>query len=314
MLRLRSAVSAHPDRLMLTGWCREPFPDHRRTAAARAIGGCNFVVLAPAGDVAAQQRDLIVASTVLMLLIIMPVMALTVFFAWRYRQSNKEGALRALTGTTRPGWKWSSGPRRWLIIICLGAMTWVGTHLLDPYRPLGRIAAGRPCRRHAAAEVEVVALDWKWLFIYPEQGIATVNELAAPVDRPISFRITASGDELLLHPRAGRPDLCHAGHADEAARGDQPCRRVSGPLGQLQRRRLLRHALQVPRPDRPASTGGSRGGEVRRQHARPARISGAGAAERERPGAPLCATVDPDLFNAILNRCVEPGKMCMPTR
>ncbi len=81
-----------------------------------------------------------------------------------------------------------------LIIICLGAMTWMGTHLLDPYRPLGRIDAGHARSRpvQGSLEVDVVALDWKWLFIYPDHGIATVNELAAPVDRPINFHITAS--------------------------------------------------------------------------------------------------------------------------
>ncbi|MFX8593472.1 hypothetical protein ABTM36_20240, partial [Acinetobacter baumannii] len=68
-----------------------------------------------------------------------------------------------------------------LIIICLGALTWAGTHLLDPYRRIDRIAAGKPVTpEHAPLTVEVVALDWKWLFLYPEYGIATVNEMAAP--------------------------------------------------------------------------------------------------------------------------------------
>ena len=80
-----------------------------------------------------------------------------------------------------------------LIIIALGALTWISTHTLDPYRPLTRIDANRPVTPDVKPlVVEVVALDWKWLFIYPEQGIAVVNELAAPVDRPIEFRITAS--------------------------------------------------------------------------------------------------------------------------
>ncbi len=157
-----------------------------------ALGGCNLVVMAPSGDIAAQQRDLIVISTVLMLLIIVPVMALTVFFAWRYRASNKEA-------TYKPDWNHSTGLELviWaaplLIIIALGALTWMGTHLLDPYRKLDRIAAGQPVPATTKPlEVEVVALDWKWLFIYPEQGIATVNELAAPVDRPIHFKLTSS--------------------------------------------------------------------------------------------------------------------------
>ena len=80
-----------------------------------------------------------------------------------------------------------------LIIICLGAVTWVGTHLLDPYRPLARTAPGQPVGTDVKPlEVQVVALHWKWLFIYPEQGIATVNELAVPEGRPLRFRISSS--------------------------------------------------------------------------------------------------------------------------
>ena len=146
----------------------------------------------PMGDVALQQRDLVLIATALMLLIVIPVLALIALFAWRYRSSNEDA-------TYTPDWDHSTQLELmiWgaplLIIICLGAVTWTGTHLLDPYRPIGRIAAGRPVPANAKPlEVQVVALDWKWLFIYPEYGFATVNELAAPVDRPIRFRLTSS--------------------------------------------------------------------------------------------------------------------------
>jgi two-component system sensor histidine kinase RegB len=159
---------------------------------AGMLSACNAVVLAPAGDIAEQQRNLLIESTVLMLLIIIPVMALTALFAWRYRDSNTAARYE-------PDWNHStqlelviwSAPL--LIIICLGAVTWASTHLLDPYRPLDRIATGQSVTREAGPlKVDVVALDWKWLFIYPDYGIATVNELAAPVNRPIAFRIAAS--------------------------------------------------------------------------------------------------------------------------
>jgi cytochrome o ubiquinol oxidase subunit 2 len=118
-----------------------------------------------------------------MLLVIIPVIALTVFFAWRYRKSNT-------SATYTPDWDHStqleliiwSAPL--LIIIALGAVTWITTHTLDPYRKLHK--DDKPLT------VEVVALDWKWLFIYPEAGIAVVNDAAAPVDVPIHFKITAS--------------------------------------------------------------------------------------------------------------------------
>lgn len=178
-----------------------------------SLAACHAVVLSPAGEVAERQRDLLVEATLLMLVVIIPVMALTVLFAWRYRASNTRARYE-------PEWEHSmpielivwAAPL--LIIICLGALTWVGTHLLDPYRPLGPAAlaasavhpasersatapaaAGAATGGSQAAQslvVDVVALDWKWLFIYPQYGIATVNELAAPIDRQIDFRITSA--------------------------------------------------------------------------------------------------------------------------
>ena len=176
---------------------------------ALLTSGCDWVVMSPSGDIAVQQRDLVLISTGLMLLIIVPVICLTLFFAFRYRQSNKAAKYE-------PNWDHSVGLELliWgiplLIIIALGALTWTSTHLLDPYRPLGRIKPDAPTIANNVPvgnlvdkqqlangvgkplEVQVVALDWKWLFIYPEYGIATVNELAAPVDRPIRFSMTSS--------------------------------------------------------------------------------------------------------------------------
>ena len=157
---------------------------------AVALTGCDAILLHPPGAVAAQQGHLIGASTVLMLLIVLPVMALTLIFAWRYRQSNTRAAYE-------PDWDHSTQLELviWaaplLIIIALGALTWISSHTLDPYRPLQQPGAQAAAPLEPLT-VEVVALDWKWLFIYPEQGIATLNELAAPVDRPIDFKITAS--------------------------------------------------------------------------------------------------------------------------
>jgi cytochrome o ubiquinol oxidase subunit 2 len=160
--------------------------------AVALLAGCHTVIMSPSGDMALQERDLIIYSVVLMLLIIVPVMVLIVLFAWRYRASNKDAHYD-------PDWDHSTMLELliWaaplLIIIALGALTWVSTHKLDPFRPLDRLAEGRPVPADVKPlEVDVVALDWKWLFIYPEQGIATVNDMAAPVDRPIQFKITAS--------------------------------------------------------------------------------------------------------------------------
>lgn len=156
------------------------------------VSGCEAVVLSPAGDVAQQQGNLIVVATVLMCLIVVPVMALTGWFAWHFRAANRKAAYD-------PEWHHSTALELviWsaplLIIIALGAVTWITTHTLDPYRKLDRIAPGQPVT--AAMQplrVQVVAMDWKWLFIYPDHGIASVNEMAAPVNVPIEFEITAS--------------------------------------------------------------------------------------------------------------------------
>ncbi len=162
-------------------------------ACAALLAGCSkAVVLNPAGDVAAQQGNLVMTATLLMLIIIVPVIIATLVFAWKYRQGNKDAAYE-------PDWHHSTVLELviWtvplMIIIALGALTWIGTHKLDPYRPLDRVDAQRPLAEGVRPlEVQVVAMDWKWLFVYPEQGIATVNELAAPVDRPIHFKLTAT--------------------------------------------------------------------------------------------------------------------------
>ncbi|SEQ82558.1 ubiquinol oxidase subunit II [Sphingobium sp. YR768] len=161
---------------------------------AAPLAGCNWVVMNPSGDIAVQQRDLILISVALMLLIVIPVMAMVVWFAVRYRATND-----AVDKDYDPDWDHStklelliwSAPL--LIIIALGAVTWVSTHKLDPYRPLDRIDSTTAIDpKVKPLTVEVVALDWKWLFIYPELGIATVNELALPTNVPVRFDITAS--------------------------------------------------------------------------------------------------------------------------
>jgi cytochrome o ubiquinol oxidase subunit 2 len=156
------------------------------------LAGCNTVVLNPSGDIAAQQAHLVVVSTLLMLLIIVPVMFLICLFAWRYRKSNTAAKYE-------PDWDHSTKLELmiWgaplLIIIVLGLITWIYTHLLDPYRPLSRLDEKRPVAAGVKPlEVQVVAMDWKWMFIYPEQGIATVNELVTPIDVPVRFHMTSS--------------------------------------------------------------------------------------------------------------------------
>jgi cytochrome o ubiquinol oxidase subunit 2 len=278
--------------------------------AILGLAGCKTVVLHPSGEIAAQERDLLLQSTGLMLLIIVPVMALTALFAWRYRHANRQARYE-------PDWDHSTQLELviWgaplLIIICLGALTWMGTHLLDPYRAVRRVAEQERGPSAQSLEVEVVALDWKWLFIYPQYGIATVNEMAAPADRPIEFRITSSavmnsfyapalagqiyampGMETKLHAILGQTGPSEGFSANYSGAG------FSG----------MRFALQGL-GDAPFEAW------VEGIRARGEALDRARYLELERPSIddPVrsFAKVDASLYDAIVNMCVEPGKMCL---
>ena len=279
--------------------------------AAPLLAGCNTLLLNAPGDVAAQQGRLIVVSTVLMLLIIVPVIALTVFFAWRYRQSNTEA-------TYSPDWDHSTALELviWaaplLIIIALGAVTWISTHTLDPYRPLRRIDAQRTVSDDTKPlVVQVVALDWKWLFIYPEQGIATVNELAAPIDVPITFKITGStvmnsfyipalagqiyampGMQTLLHAVMNKPGVYDGFSANYSGAG-------------FSNMRFKFHGLTGAEFERWVQDNKAAANTLSRE----AYLALEKPSERD--PVKRYASVAPDLFDRILNRCVDTGKMCM---
>lgn len=146
------------------------------------LSGCNMTLLNPTGQVGLEQRNLIITATLLMLLVVVPVIVMTFLFAWKYRATNTDAVYTP---------KWSHSTKIeiavWavpvLIIIALGYVTYVSTHELDPYRPLESDV--KPIT------IEVVALDWKWVFIYPEQGIATVNKIVFPTNTPVNFKVTS---------------------------------------------------------------------------------------------------------------------------
>jgi cytochrome o ubiquinol oxidase subunit 2 len=147
------------------------------------LSGCNWEVLDPQGAIGLSEKTLLITSVLLMLLIVVPVIVLTLAVAFHFRASNTKA-------TYRPDFNHSLPIEIviWvipcLIILVLGVITWDSTHTLDPYR---RIAAGD----RKPINVEVVSLDWKWLFIYPDLHIASVNEMAMPVGTPVSFNITS---------------------------------------------------------------------------------------------------------------------------
>ncbi|KRD34852.1 cytochrome O ubiquinol oxidase [Lysobacter sp. Root916] len=286
-----------------------------RTAALLAalglLSGCNLVVLDPAGDIAARQGQLILVATALMLLVIVPVIALTFWFAWKYRASNRSAKYT-------PDWDHSTQLELviWgvplLIIIALGAITWISTHLLDPYRPLDRIAAGRPVpAQMEPLDIQVVALDWKWLFLYPKEGVASVNEVAVPVDRPVRFHITASSVMNTFYvPNLagmiyGMPGMETKLNAVINAPGEYEGFSANYSGAGFSHMRFKFHGMSNADYDRwIAGLRGSKDSLTRAAYLELEKPS-------EREPVRHYANVDATLYNAILNRCVDSERLCM---
>lgn len=147
------------------------------------LAGCNRGILDPVGPVGAAEKTILINSTAIMLAIIIPTMIATIAFAWWFRRGNAKADYR-------PDWEYSGAVELvvWsipaLTIMLLGGIAWIGSHDLEPSKPLKSSVP--------PLKVEVVSLDWKWLFIYPDQGIATVNQLVVPAGTPVSFRLTSA--------------------------------------------------------------------------------------------------------------------------
>lgn len=146
------------------------------------LSGKTIAVLAPRGEIAARQLDLIIFAALLSMAVVIPVFILTIYIVVKYRDKPGRKA------RYKPNWDHSGALEFvwWgvpiLLISILSVVTWRTSHTLDPYKPL---ASGKPM------VIQVVALQWRWLFIYPEQNIATVNVVSVPVNQPVRFEITA---------------------------------------------------------------------------------------------------------------------------
>jgi cytochrome o ubiquinol oxidase subunit II len=151
---------------------------------ALAVASCSQQgVLDPQGPIASAQLLLLLNATAIMLVVVIPVILATLGFAWWYRSSNARASR-----STDEGYEGRTEFVTWsiptLIVILLGGVIWISSHQLDPRAPIPTNV--NPLR------VEVVALDWKWLFIYPDQGVAAVNQLVVPVGTPVNFRLTSA--------------------------------------------------------------------------------------------------------------------------
>ncbi|WP_223865975.1 ubiquinol oxidase subunit II [Salipiger aestuarii] len=273
---------------------------------AFALSGCQYDVLFPHGWVGAQQRDLLVISVLLMLIVILPVLVMAVWFPLKYSANRDD-----MTDYD-PDFEHSNKLEAavWgvpiLIVIALGGYTWVYTHRLDPYAALpAGVSTEQPLR------IEAVSLDWKWLFIYPDYGVAAVNELAIPVGRPVEFSLTSSTVmNTLSIPKLGGMVYSMAGmetrlHLIADRQGTYPGRSAhySGPgfAG------MTFDTLAMGNAEFDAWVAARREeGEA---------LTRASYLDLEKPSmnAPVqyYATVEDDLFDRIVEMCVEDGKVCM---
>ena len=139
-------------------------------------------ILDPKGVIAIKQRELISICSLLMCIVVIPVIVMTIFFTWKYREENKKAKYRPEWGHSylAEGIWWSIP---FVIVAVLAVITWFSTHELNPFKPLE--SEKKPIT------IQVVALEWKWLFLYPEEGIATVNYIQFPEKTPLNFEITA---------------------------------------------------------------------------------------------------------------------------
>jgi cytochrome o ubiquinol oxidase subunit 2 len=152
-------------------------------AVCGMLASCKEGVLDPRGPVGQAERIILSDATAIMLAVVVPVIVLTLVFAWWFRAGNRRARYR-------PDWEYSGRIELiiWsipaLVILFLGGIAWISAHDLDPPRPLGT--------HQAPVEVEVIALDWRWLFIYPEHGVASLNRLTVPAGVPIHFKLTST--------------------------------------------------------------------------------------------------------------------------
>ena len=171
------------------------------------ISACGGGVLDPHGPIGAAERYILFDATVIMLCVVVPVIVGTCLIAWWFRAGN-------LKAKRRPQWAYGGQIEFvvWaipaLVVLFLGGIAWIGSHGLDPRAPIRSSAA--------PLDVQVVSLDWKWLFIYPGLGVASVNHLVVPVGMPLRFHLTSAGVmNSFFIPQLGSQIYTMAGMATE---------------------------------------------------------------------------------------------------
>lgn len=266
--------------------------------AGTCLSSCSGGPLDPLGPVGRDDATILIDATVIMLAIVVPTILLALWMAWRYRASNTKAEYL-------PYWSYSGRIEAvvWsipiLTIMFIGGVIWIGSYRLDPFKPLPS--------KTPPLEVQVVSLDWKWLFIYPAQGIATVNQLVVPAGRPVHFSITsASVFNVFFVPRLGSMIYAMPGMVSQLnLQADRPAvmfgqsSHFSGD-GFSDMQFQVRSVPQAAFDGWVRSAKGGGGNLDRAAYAELARQS-----SKVKPYA--YAAVDPQLFDAVAMQHIAPG-------
>ena len=169
-------------------WSRSALRCFVVAPVALVLTACDWALLDPRGPVGHTERTVLIDSLAIMLAIGVPTILATFAFAWWFRASNTRAHYR-------PDWEFSGAIELvvWsipcMVIILLGGVAWLSSYALDPAKP---VAAHPSSARHEPLEIQAVSLDWKWLFIYPREGVASVNQLVVPAGVPLHFKLTSA--------------------------------------------------------------------------------------------------------------------------
>jgi len=262
------------------------------------LAGCGTALMDPRGPVGQAQKTILIDSLAIMLAIVVPTIVAALAIAWWFRASNTRA--RYL-----PEWEFSGRIELvvWAIplmtIILLGGVTWIGSHQLDPARPLAS--------KTRAVEIQVVSLDWKWLFIYPDERIASVNELVVPAGVPLHFSLTsASVFNTFFVPQLGSMIYTMNGMTTQLnLQADEPGT-FHGMSAHFSGDGFSDMSFQVralPAGEYAAWLMGARGGARK--------LDAAGYAQLAQQGSPVApatyAAVEDGLFHKIVMQALPPG-------
>ena len=261
------------------------------------LGGCDWAVLDPKGPIGDGNETILINSLAIMLAIVIPTIVATLGFAWWFRASNPRA--RYLPDLDYSGQLelivWAIPL---LTIMLLGGVAWIGSHDLDPAKPLAS--------KEAPLEVQVVSLDWKWLFIYPDQHVASVNQLVVPAGMPIHFSLTsASVMNAFFVPQLGSMIYTMNGMRTQLnLAADEPgvFRGLSTNSAATDSPTCISTSRRVAGRTFPPGSANAR----HRSDADPGELHGARQAER-RSEPFTYRVVDPGLFQKIVTQTLPPG-------